>query len=51
MAKTKKIFRPYSVVRKYKAGVKIVDIAVAMGYPRGSGQNRVRAVLAKAGVR
>ena len=37
-------------VEMFKANAKIVDIAVAMGYPRGSGQNRVRAALAKAGL-
>lgn len=36
------------VIAMYKAGSKIVDIAVAMGYKRGQGQNRVRAALAKA---
>lgn len=34
----------------YNAGRKVVDIAVYFGYPRGSGQNRVRAALIKAGI-
>ena len=38
------------VVRLYEAGHKVVDIAVAMGYPRGHGQNRTVAALRKAGV-
>jgi hypothetical protein len=50
MAKSKKVVRPYRIVRKRKAGMKIVDIAVAIGYPRGSGQNYVRNILAKYGV-
>ncbi len=39
-----------AVVRLYNTGQKVVDIAVAMGYPRGHGQNRVTTVLRKAGV-
>lgn len=37
-------------VELYKSGKRVVDIAVAMGYNRGHGQNRVRAALVKAGV-
>jgi hypothetical protein len=37
-------------VAMYKAGSRVVDIAVAMGYERGHGQNRVRRVLLKAGI-
>jgi predicted SprT family Zn-dependent metalloprotease len=38
------------VVELYSAGTKVPDIAVALGYERGHGQNRVRAALMKAGV-
>ena len=37
-------------VRLYKAGNNISTIAIAFGFPRGTGNNRVRAVLEKAGV-
>jgi len=43
-------FDAEAAVAMYKAGTGISDIAVAMGYERGSGQNRTRAALAKAGV-
>lgn len=43
------VFSPVRCITLYNAGTKVVDIAVAMGYPRGSGQNRVRTVLIKAG--
>lgn len=33
-----------------RSGRRVVDIAVAMGYERGSGKNRVRNALVKAGV-
>ncbi len=37
-------------VQMYQNGRKVVNIAVAMGYERGHGQNRVRAALTKAGI-
>lgn len=37
------------VIALYQRGLKIVDIAVECGYQRGHGQNRVRAILIKAG--
>lgn len=38
------------VVEMYQAGTRVVDIAVAFGYARGQGQNRVRKALVTAGV-
>lgn len=43
-------FNPARAVKLYKANSSVADIAVAMGYPRGHGQNRVRAALMSAGV-
>jgi hypothetical protein len=43
-------FDPDKCVAMYKSGSRVVDIAVAMGYERGYGQNRVRNVLLKAGI-
>lgn len=43
-------FDPDQCVAMYKTGIRVVDIAVAMGYERGHGQNRVRNVLLKAGI-
>ena len=37
-------------VRLYKEGKSISDIAKAMGYPKGKGNNRTHAALMKAGV-
>jgi len=37
-------------VALYQGGMKVIDIAVELGYPRGSGNNRVRTALEKAGV-
>lgn len=37
-------------IAMYKSGTKQIDIAEAMGYPRGSGQTRVRRALQQAGV-
>lgn len=37
-------------IRLYKAGKRVSDIAVALGYERGHGQNRVAAALVKAGI-
>lgn len=44
------VFSAEKAVAMYKAGTKTTDIAVAMGYKRGQGQNRTRAALVKAGV-
>lgn len=41
---------PARVVAMYKAGKTVSAIAQAIGYPAGHGNNRVRRVLAKAGV-
>jgi DGQHR domain-containing protein len=49
-AKFEIVFDPDRCVTMYKAGSRVVDIAVAMGYERGHGQNRVRNVLLKAGI-
>lgn len=38
------------VAQMYANGVKIVDIAVAFGYARGQGQNKIRAILRAANV-
>jgi hypothetical protein len=38
------------VVALYRAGQKVVDIAVEMGYKRGTGQNRVANALVAAGI-
>jgi hypothetical protein len=42
-------FDPKMCVHFYKQGMRVADIAVKMGYARGSGQNRVRKVLMDAG--
>lgn len=44
------LFDAKRAVELYQAGGKVVDIAVAMGYKRGQGQNRTRTALIKAGV-
>jgi hypothetical protein len=49
VAQTKE-FDTAKAVALYQQGQKIVDIAVALGYPRGSGNNRTRAALKAAGV-
>lgn len=36
--------------RMYRAGKRVTDIAQAVGYPQGHGQNRVRGLLMKAGI-
>ncbi len=38
-------------VAMYKAGKTISEIAQAMGFPKGSGNNRTHAVLVQAGAR
>lgn len=45
-----RIWNPARAVDLYKAGMRIIDIAVEMGYPRGSGNNRTKTALVKAGV-
>ena len=37
------------IVKLYKAGKNVSQIAQAIGYPQGHGQNRTRAALVKAG--
>ena len=50
-AATRRIkFDAKQVLKMYNKGTNVADIAVAMGYARGHGQNRCRAVLLKAGV-
>lgn len=41
---------PARVVALYKAGKNVSQIAQAIGYPAGHGNNRVRRVLEQAGV-
>ena len=50
MPKYKVTISPARMVKMYKAGKNVSQIAQAVGYPRGRGQNRCRAVLLKAGV-
>ena len=38
------------IIRAYKAGKRVAEIARAVGYPAGHGNNRVRNLLEKAGV-
>lgn len=48
--KYKKVkFSPARIKRLYRGGKLVSEIARAIGYPSGHGQNRVRAVLIKAG--
>jgi predicted SprT family Zn-dependent metalloprotease len=44
------VFNAAECVRLYNAGWRVVEIAVAMGYKRGTGQNRVTNALKAAGV-
>jgi hypothetical protein len=46
----KKTFDANRAVKLFKGGMKISDIAVEMGYPKGQGQNRTRKALVDAGV-
>lgn len=39
------------IVKLFKSGKRVSEIARAVGYPRGHGQNRVNAALVKAGVK
>jgi hypothetical protein len=43
-------FNVKRIVRLYKAGKNLSQIAQAVGYPAGHGQNRTRAALVFAGV-
>jgi hypothetical protein len=43
-------FEPSRVVELFKQGMKVQDIACAMGYAKGQGNNRTKAVLKKAGL-
>ncbi len=45
-----KVLNKSQVVRLYKGGARVSEIAVKVGYPAGHGQNRVRNLLEKAGV-
>jgi hypothetical protein len=51
MVKYKKVkFNPKRILKLYAAGKNVCQIAQALGYPKGKGQNRTRKVLVKAGV-
>jgi hypothetical protein len=50
MKNTKVKFDVKRIVRLYKAGKNVSQIAQAIGYPRGRGNNRTRAALVKAGL-
>jgi DNA-binding NarL/FixJ family response regulator len=41
---------PARIKRMYRAGKNVSQIAVAIGYAKGTGNNRVRNFLAKAGL-
>jgi hypothetical protein len=43
-------FNVKRIVALYKAGKNVSQIAQAIGYPAGHGNNRTRAALVKAGV-
>lgn len=43
-------FSPTTAIEMYKAGKRVAEIAQAMGYHAGTGQNRVRYALEKAGI-
>jgi hypothetical protein len=47
---TKVNFNPARIERLFKAGKSVNQIALAIGYPPRTGQNRVRAVLLEAGL-
>jgi len=49
-AKNGQPFDITKAVELFKQGMKVVDIAVALGYPRGQGNNRTRKALREAGV-
>ena len=50
MKYTKVKFNVKRIVKLLKAGKNVSQIAQAIGYPKGHGQNRTRAALVKAGV-
>jgi hypothetical protein len=50
MKYTKVKFDVKRIVRLYKAGNNVSQIAQAIGYPAGHGNNRTRTALEKAGV-
>ena len=50
MANYKVKFNIPRILKLYKAGKNVSQIAQAIGYPRGHGQNRCRAALEKAGL-
>jgi hypothetical protein len=41
---------PRRIVKMYKMGKLVSEIAVAIGYPPNAGQNRVRGLLQRAGL-
>lgn len=47
---TKVKFDTARIIKLYKAGKSVNEIALAIGYPPRTGQNRTRLVLAKAGL-
>jgi hypothetical protein len=50
-SKYKKVnFDVSAIIRLYKSGKPVSQIALAIGYPANTGQNRVRRVLLAAGV-
>ncbi len=49
MKYTKVRFDVKRIVKLFKAGKNVSEIAQAIGYPKGHGQNRTRAALVKAG--
>lgn len=49
-SKYKVKFNPKRIVRMYKAGKSVNEIALAIGYPENTGQNRTRNVLIKEGL-
>ena len=50
MPKYKVSFNIPKILKLYKAGKNVSEIAQAVGYPRGHGQNRCRAALEKSGL-
>jgi len=50
MKKHKVKFNAKRIVAMYKAGKNVSQIAQAVGYPKGTGNNRTRNVLIEAGV-
>jgi hypothetical protein len=49
--KYKKVrWNPTRIKRMYRAGKRVSDIALAIGYPPNTGQNRVRGLLEREGL-